>query len=147
MVPILIRAAVAADIPRMVEMGRRFLSNSPYKKHLADSPETMTGLGERILRNEGGGILVSEQNGKITGMLGFIVYEHFISGEKVGGEVFWWVEPEHRGDGVRLLREAEKCVKSAGAKSMQMIAPDDRVKELYLRSGYEFMESSFVRTF
>ena len=51
---------------------------------------------------------VPSGDGAIVGMLGFIIHDHFISGEKVAGEVFWWMEPEHRGDGLKLLDETKR---------------------------------------
>lgn len=139
----MIRAATATDVPRLVEMGRRFRAETGYAKHLAENPTKMAELAGQLA--EAGSLLVSERNGELVGMLGFIVYPHFISGETTGGEVFWWVEPEHRGEGVKLLREAERLARTQGAKTMQMIAPTDRVATLYLRLGYEFVEASYQR--
>lgn len=136
----MIRAATEADIPRLVEMGRRFRQESTYAQYLADNPEKMEELGKTLLAANG--LLLAEQDDGITAMLGFIVHNHFISGEKVAGEVFWWAEPERRGDGVRLLRETENRARGVGAKYMQMIAPNARVAAFYERIGYEFVEST-----
>lgn len=141
----MIRLATANDLPRMVEMGLRFLEESPYKKYFARNPGKMLELGERLLASAGG-ILVAQKDQEIVAMLGFIVHEHFISGERVAGEVFWWVEPEHRGAGLRLLREAEKEAKARGAVNLQMIAPDERVGKLYGLLGYEFLESTHQKS-
>jgi GNAT superfamily N-acetyltransferase len=140
----MIRAATAADVPRLVEMGRRFRSVTGYAKILAENPEKMAELAGQLVSQ--GGLLVSERSGTLVGMLGFIVYPHFISGETTGGEVFWWVEPEHRGEGVKLLREAERLARAAGAQKMQMIAPTERVATFYQRLGYEFVEASYQRS-
>jgi GNAT superfamily N-acetyltransferase len=140
----MIRAAIAADVPRLVEMGRRFRSVTGYAKILAENPEKMAELAGQLVSQ--GGLLVSERSGTLVGMLGFIVYPHFISGETTGGEVFWWVEPEHRGEGVKLLREAERLARAAGAQKMQMIAPTERVATFYQRLGYEFVEASYQRS-
>ncbi len=138
----MIRAAHLSDVPRIVEMGRRFRVESTYNKHLADNPERMTRLAEQLIGQ--GGLLIAEQNGDITGMIGFILHDHFISGEKFAGEIFWWQEPEYRGiDGLKLLREAEKVARAAGAKYLQMIAPNDRITKLYKLRGYEFVESTY----
>jgi RimJ/RimL family protein N-acetyltransferase len=139
-----IRPATHADIPPMVELGRHFLRQSPYAKHLAESPEQMTKLGEFLLGGAGG-MLCAERGGKIVGMLGYVIHDHFISGEKSAGEVFWWVEPEHRGDGLRLLVRFEAVARAAGAKKLQMIAPDERVAALYARLGYHYLETSFQK--
>jgi GNAT superfamily N-acetyltransferase len=140
----MIRPATAADVPRLVEMGRRFRSETGYAKILAENPAKMTELATQLAAS--GGLLVSERAGELVGMIGFYVYPHFLSGESTAGEVFWWVEPEHRGEGVKLLKEAERRARTAGAETMQMIAPTDRVATLYKRLGYEFVEASYQRS-
>jgi GNAT superfamily N-acetyltransferase len=125
-------------------MGQRFRQETEYSQHVGENPEQMAMLGAKLI--EGNGLLISERNGVVVGMIGYIVFPHFISGEIVAGEVFWWVEPEHRGEGPKLLREAEKRVAAAGAKRMQMIAPNERVGKLYERFGYSFVESTYQRT-
>jgi RimJ/RimL family protein N-acetyltransferase len=136
-----IRLATEKDIPRLVEMGRRFRSESTYSKYLADNPERMAQLGRQLLEKDG--LLLAERDGVIVGMLGFIVHTHFISGEVVAGEVFWWMEPEFRGDGLKLLDETKRRAHLAGAKYLHMIAPSERVSRLYRHLGYEFVESTF----
>ena len=140
----MIREANAEDIPRLVEMGMNFHNASPYHDHIRENPEQFRKLGEQLVARNG--LLLSEREGEICGMFGYFVYPHFMSSEIVAGEVFWWVEPHYRGDGVKLLREAEKRAKTAGAKRMQMIAPDDRVGTLYKRLGYNFVEASYQKT-
>jgi len=122
-------------------MGRRFREESSYSKYLADNPERMAVLGKHLLLSDG--LLVAEKDGKIIGMLGFIIHSHFISGETVAGEVFWWMEPEHRGDGLKLLDETKRRARLAGAKYLHMIAPSERVARLYKHLHYEFVESTF----
>lgn len=140
----MIRDAQTSDLARIVEMGCRFRKESSYDKYLTENPERMGQLAEQLISQKG--LLVSERQEKIIGMLGFIVYSHFISGELVAGEVFWWVEPEHRGEGIRLLREMEKRARLAGAKHMQMVAPNEKVGHFYQRLGYGFVESAYQRT-
>jgi len=140
----MIRAATASDVPRLVEMGRRFRSETGYAKVLAENPQKMTELATQL--TESGGLLVAERNGALVGMLGYVIFPHFISGEVTCNEAFWWVEPEHRGEGVRLLREAEKCARASGARVMAMIAPNARVANIYRRMGYEFVEAAYQRT-
>lgn len=127
----------------MVEMGRRFREHSTYAKFLADNPEKMAELGRNLLKQ--GGILVAEKDGQIVGMLGYILHEHFISGEKFCGEVFWWVDEQHRGPGVELLKAAESAARAAGAKQMQMIAPTKRVEAAYRYLGYQYVEATYQK--
>jgi len=140
----MIREAKEADLGRLVEMGQRFLRESSYRAHLSDNPEQMRKLAKELTdRNS---VLVAEEDGQLTGMLGFLIYPHFLSGDLTAGEVFWWMEPGHRGAGVRLLRETEKRAQLAGASHVQMIAPNERVAEFYERLGYRYIESSYQRT-
>lgn len=139
----MIRLACASDIPRLVEMGLRFRRESEYSQHLLENAEKMAELAAQLAASDS--LLVSDRGGRLVGMLGYVVFRHFLSGELVSGEVFWWVEPEHRGEGLKLLRAAEDRSRSYGAKYMQMIAPNDRVADLYRRLSYTFVESAFQR--
>jgi GNAT superfamily N-acetyltransferase len=140
----MMRLAQLADVPRLVEMGQRFRAETSYSRHLTENPEQMGTMAAFLI--ERNGVVVSERAGQVVGMLGYLLYPHFLSGEMVAGEVFWWVEPEHRGEGVKLLRDAERRAKLAGAVRMQMIAPTDKAAALYRRFGYEFVEAAYQRT-
>lgn len=140
----MIRLAVAADVPRLVEMGLRFRASSEYRRHVRENAAQMTSTATMLV--ERGGMLVSERAGAVVGMLGYILFPHFLSGETVASEVCWWVEPEYRGEGLKLLRAAETHAKAAGAVHMHMIAPSDQVASIYQRCGYEFVEAAYQRT-
>lgn len=143
----MIREATLADIPRLVEMGRRFISESSYKNHLGENPEQMKTLAEQIISNPKGRILVSEKDGRLTGMLALIVFPQHFSGELIAGEVFWWVDPEARKGrtGLKLMRKAEEIAVELGAEKMQMVAPTDRIGDLYKHLGYTQVESTYQR--
>lgn len=102
-----IRAATLADVPRLVAMGAQFLGSSSYAATLADSPDQMARVASFLIADARGLLVVSTAAGRVTGMLGMMIFPHFLSGELVAGELFWWVEPEARGAGLRLLRHAE----------------------------------------
>lgn len=140
----MIRTATREDIPRIVEMGLRFHRESTYRNHLSSNPEQIGLLAEKVMTS--GICLVSEQNGVVCGMIGVVLFPHFISGELIAGEVAWWVEPEHRGSGLKLMREAERRAREAGATKMQMIAPNAHVAAVYERLSYEFVESAYQKT-
>lgn len=125
----------------MVEMGRKFRNESTYNKYLADNPAKMAELGAKLIAVDG--IIVLERDGEITGMLGFVLHDHFISGERVAGEIFWWQDPNRRGDGIKLLREVKRRARAAGAKYLHMIAPSERVRTLYERLEFEYVESTY----
>lgn len=67
-----IRAAVEADIPALVELGRAMHAESPRYSKLAYNAEKVAALAARIVPS--GGALVAENNGILVGMMvGFVV--------------------------------------------------------------------------
>jgi GNAT superfamily N-acetyltransferase len=144
-----IREAVEADIPRIVEMGSRSIMEGPYREQLDDKPEVTQALARNVVTMPNAKVLVCEQDGKVCGLLAFIVFPHYFSGEITAGELIWYVEPEARagGDAIRLLGEAEKLAKSLGAKRFQMTAPTKEIGALYARcGGYKEIETTYQRT-
>lgn len=142
----MIREATAADVPRIVAMGRRFLLETSYRGVIEDNPAQMEVLACQLLESPVGVLLVSETCGELTGMLGAFLFDHPISGERLATEIFWWVEPEHRGHGIRLLRRAEAWAKSNGAAKLQMIAPTPAVARIYEALHYAPIETAYQRT-
>jgi GNAT superfamily N-acetyltransferase len=125
----------------MVEMGLRFIRETKYAHHGGGDSKHMGAITSKAISD--GIALVSEHAGHVCGMILVLLFPHFISGELVAAEVAWWVEPEHRGAGVKLVREAERIAKVRGAKRMLMIAPTDQVGAIYKRLGYSYLEAAY----
>lgn len=141
----MIRRATLDDRDRLVEMGQRFVAETPYAGLIAINPERLSASVAGILTNPAGAVFVSGSD-PLTGMIAMLAYDHPFSGERTAFEVVWWVEPEARGDGVRLLRAAEQWARDEGITKMQMVAPDARVGEFYKRMGYAPVETSYQRS-
>lgn len=141
----MIREAVEADIPRITEMGSRSLREGAYKDLVADKPEQTGKLALEVMQK--GFILVSEEDGKLTGLLAFIIFPHYFSAELTAGEVMWYVEPEYRKSftAVCLLRAAERMARGFGAKYMQFTAPTADVGKAYEAMHYKQVEVSFQK--
>lgn len=141
----MIREATRADVPRLVEMGQRFLQSTPYRHVLDDNPSAMEAMASLLVTSPDGVVLVADADG-LTGMIGLLICAHHISAERMANEVFWWVEPETRGTfGLRLLRAAEMWARGHGAVRMQMVAPDTSVGKIYERFGYAPVEIAYQR--
>ncbi len=78
-------------------------------------------------------------------MIGLVLYPHHLSGEWTAGEVFWWVEPEARGEGLQLMKQAEAWARGRGAAAIQMIAPSTQVGVIYRRYGYAPIETTYSK--
>lgn len=140
----MIRRAEAGDLERLMEMGQRFVASTEYASRISIDPERLSDTIVKVATNPDGVIFVSGPEVP-TGMIAMVAYDHPFSGERTAFEVVWWVDPEARGDGVRLLKAAEDWARERGATAMQMVAPNDRVGALYRRLGYEAVETSFQR--
>jgi GNAT superfamily N-acetyltransferase len=127
-------------------MGARFISETDYAGIISVNPDRLSASVKAVADNPDGVILVSGSDATITGMIAMLAYDHPFSGERMAFEVLWWVEPEARGDGVRLLRAAENWAIEQGIGKMQMVAPNERVGALYERMGYLPVETSYQRS-
>lgn len=141
----MVRNATPADVDRIVEMGQRFIAEGGYAGHIVGDPAKMRELVTGLIENERGLLLVVEADGDACGMAGALIFEHPMSGEQVASEMFWWVDPERRGAGVRLFRAVERWAAAHGATRMMMIAPNDRVAEFYEKVGYDRVETTYMR--
>lgn len=142
-----IREATVADLPAVLAMFRTFVQSQAYREYIGDNPEKSAAFLTFLMTSADATIFVSEKAGAIIGMLGLMVYDHPMSGERVGSETFWWLNPEHRGYGGWLLRRGERWAKARGVKRLQMMAPagNTRVALTYERLGYARVEVIFQK--
>lgn len=141
----MVREATLADVPRIVAMGRRFITETGYAARIPVNPTQMQAFVERLIDGEFATVFVADEGGDVIGMIGAFTYQHPISDEFLASEVFWWVEPERRGSGLRLLRAAERWARAKGAVKLQMIAPTPEVERIYAALGYDKVETTYAR--
>lgn len=125
-------------------MGADFLATI-YHGQLAVNPDQMRAAVEALLAAPDGVVFVSDADGIVTGMIGGFVAPHFISGERIATEAFWWVQPGQRGHGVRLERRFRRWAHEHGATRVHMGAPDDEVGRIYTALGYQRIETTYAR--
>lgn len=141
----MIREARHTDIPRLVDLGLRFMRESGYDRHLAPSRQAQADLARNLIEAPHGLVLVDERDGRLAGMIGAIATLHPHSGEPVMSELFWYVEPGARGTGVRLLRQVEEWARENGVLKSIVVAPNDHVADFYRRMGYARLEQQFIK--
>lgn len=144
----MIRLALHGDIPRAVDMGRRFIRETSYAGGIGDNPERLALTAARLIDGDDSALFVADERGEVAGMIGVYTYVHPYSDELFATELFWWMDPERRGAGVRLLRAAEGWARDRGAKALQVVAPrsNDRLGGFYERLGFERVETCYQRT-
>lgn len=145
----MIRFAAKADIPRLLEMGSDSLKTGPYRDQVEDNPEAASALAFSVIEGQKGRVLVAEENGRIHGLLAYILFPHYFSGVLTAGEVMLYVEPAAREkyplDAIALMRAAERHAREAGAKRIQFTAPTQDVAALYEKMGYRPIEVSYQK--
>lgn len=144
----MIREARLEDMDAVVRMGLRFAEERAEYDRVSVDPVHITTLAADLMASDSSVLLLLERPDGPRGMLGMFTYAHPFSGERVAYGLVWWVDPEVRGDGVRLLRAAEAWAKKRGAVVVQMAAPNGgETGEIYERLSYHPVETAFARRF
>lgn len=145
---LVVRAATEADVPTLLEMGRRFIETSVYREHMAVVPRRQAEVVATMLRQGGCWVLVPADGGSPVGMLGVVLAPLPMTGELAALEAMWWVEPEWRGRGsLAMWRTAEQWAYAQGAVWVQMLQPVDQVAlgAVYRRRGYAPIEVAWMK--
>lgn len=143
--PVTIRPAAVADLPAIVKMGCEFLETTSYKAIATPDPERIFDLIAGMMLNPNNIVLVADKDGVAVGLIAMYIVPNHVTGTLMAGEVVWWVNPDARGCGSKLLAAAEQWAKDQGAEAIHMIAPTDRVGQYYLAKGYTFVESTYQK--
>jgi GNAT superfamily N-acetyltransferase len=141
-----IREATTSDIPKLLDMGERFLASTPYNKFTDFDREAMTGVYSRMIAADEATILVPDD---VSGFVGLVVTPLYFAPETtVCNEMFWWVDPAHRGNGIRLIDAAEKWASGKAdilALSAVTELNGDRVGAFYERRGLALAETTYMK--
>lgn len=83
------------------------------------------------------------------GMLFGVEYASMINKNRIFQEIIWYVNPEFRSHGVKLLKIVENVLRERGVGIMIMAVMEnsktDKIKDFYIRLGYRPMEVHYVR--
>lgn len=148
----LIRFAKPNDHDALVRIGNDFFEFNPYRRHGAELDEPSLTRTLDILRSGDNILIVGEVDGEVVGAAGAFVSPTFWNfNEKQGVEAFWWVDPEHRGDGNgKKIRQAlERVAKNRGVKYWTMISLElsepEKMHKMYAKAGFEHIENVYLK--
>jgi len=147
----MIRPAKQEDLRRLIEMSERFYPFTSYntKSKIPLDIDATAMLASTMIDNHV--VLVAEVEEKVVGVIGVILMPFIFNPAYThAGEILWWVEPEHIGEGLgrQLLRAAEQVCKEKNVTHIQMIdieCSPVRAETLYRSEGYELTERSFTK--
>lgn len=139
----MIRTATLADMPVLIEMGRRFHAASPWA-HMPINEAVLTNSMAGFIEGEASEVFVLED---LTGGIGLFVSPVYFADGLVAQEVFWYCEAPRKGRW--LLEVAESWAANMGASHMSMICLEgentDIVGKLYERRGYRPTEHTYMK--
>lgn len=138
----MIRRATPGDIPRLLEMGRRFADKAQVKHHVGWDADSVAQTLEAMILG-GHPLFMGE-----AGAIGAIQTPHPFNHAHIHAqEVFWWSEGR---EGLALLKALEAhCDEHCHSLIMitlEAVEPE-RTGRLYERLGYAPIEYSYVKVF
>ncbi len=137
----MIRIATDDDLPAMIALGTEFLVELGVE-HPDRQASFIVGL---VHGSEKGTILVLERD-RVTGLLGYLLDEHPITGRYSAMEIAWFVSAPDRGDraALRLPIVAQQLAKKQGALDFYLSVRQDRLGLFLERQGYTAMDRTYV---
>ncbi len=146
----MIRPATKDDIAPIVHMGETFYGVAGYREFADWDEFSFVDFVNRMIESDNGILLVLDHDGPV-GMACAVVHPMFCNQRhRHCQEIFWWVNPNARGeDGLALLKALETTAQALGAGTLSMVALDDPqlapMTRLYARQGYVPTEHTFVK--
>ena len=93
-------------------------------------------------------VLVFEQDGQVSGLLMAVWFEHPFGAGRYAKETVWFIAPHARGRAAtKMLSAYEAWAKEQGCIVIGMASLETNdVSKLYLRRGYQPVETHFLKT-
>lgn len=147
-----IREASYHDLDELLRIGREFIAINGVADIIPLDEASLEVSLVGMIDNAAATILVIDGGDGLWGTTGALLHPHYWNASHITGqELWWWVDPEHRGMGTALFDALEDWVRSKGAHSFTMMGLEaqrpEAVGKLYERRGYRPAERSFLRKF
>jgi|DEB3_MinimDraft_2_1074329.scaffolds.fasta_scaffold05128_3 GNAT superfamily N-acetyltransferase len=144
----MIRIATDDQLDGIAQLGPKFWSESNLPGGF--KPDVFVENWKKIIARDQGCIIFNQdEKGGINGAIGLLVYQDINDGELVMQEAFWFVSPESRGFGLRLLKKAEEIAKMINVKRFVMThllnGYADQLSRLYPRMGFKALEINYIK--
>ena len=147
----MIRKATIKDIKGIESLGEKFYNEAEFsKKGLGLDVSTFGILVTQLLDYPSVLILVVEKDNKIIGTIGGVISPWLLdTNQKILQELWWYIDPEYRGIGHRLIVKFEKEAVKLGANFVLMVTLDskheDKLITYYNKMGYNHLEHHFIK--
>lgn len=142
----MIKQAFGSDIRRVTEMASHF---SEHTDHVLVDVNHATTMYTGFIGSGEGVMFYMEKDGEITGGIGGICAPDLHHPRVIAVETFWFVLPEHRGGGIKLLERFELWAKDKKCDLVALIHLSDSypdiLEKIYLRRGYSLVEKHYLK--
>lgn len=135
----MIRPATLKDVPRLLEMGRKFADKADLQSHVGYDAHSMAQTFEAMIEGENFCLFIGD-----NGAIGGIMAPHPFNYEQmIADELFWWSEGR---EGLQLLAAYEEWASDAVTRmtALEAVEPE-RMKRFYERRGYVPLERAYVK--
>jgi GNAT superfamily N-acetyltransferase len=133
------------SISVLTELARQFATLADVELNTELWVDNWTKLVESGI----GTVFFEEKEGKPTGMIGGVAHPDINSGEITATEFFWYVDPEYKGSGLKLLRQFEEWARIMGCVNIVMVHLEnnmpEKLKNIYLKKGFRHIESHYSK--
>lgn len=140
-----VRHAVESDLPRLVELMRQFGASRSFREPFTQDRSVMSELLMSCLNPAHGTVLVLVEDRAVVGLIVMCLMDHPLSRERIASELAWFVDPENRGGGHRLLLAVEAWARECGVTRLSLVAPSERIGRIYERWGFSPMEATYSK--
>jgi predicted N-acetyltransferase YhbS len=142
----MIRDITPDDKPQILRLVEMFFKERLEKTGTLYSPDHACAHFDLFIKAPGILALCAEEEGKIVGMIVGISSAIIFAKELAMQEMVWYVEPDKRKCGLKLLREFERRSKELGLQYVMMVGMSgDPVVDFYPRVGYAELEKIFIK--
>lgn len=142
--------ATMDDYDYVKGMAVEFSTQYPFKTTISETKLDML-LLSIIGGDKNKSVIILANDPHPVGMLMATTSEMLFSEEKLGVELMWWVNEDHRNGtlGWELFKAFEYWAKQIGCKAVQMssVASEyaERLNKIYARKGYQLMERAYLK--
>lgn len=145
--PVLDTVTNEQELNEVVRLGEQFHREAKLPGEFSFDAAKAT--WDKFLAAGFGVIFTLREGDEVIGALGGILFPDPNSGELWATELFWYVKPEFRGSGLKLLAEFEAWAKHRGAKRITMVhlinSMPEKLHRIYTMRGYSPVEVHYIK--
>jgi GNAT superfamily N-acetyltransferase len=143
----MIREVQPSELNLVTDLGSKFWAEGALPGSL--KPAVFITNWTKLMSIGMGKIFGLFNDGKFVGCLGCLVVNDLNDGEMVASETFWFVDPEFRGQGVKLLIHFMRWAKEIGCSRISMVhlinEHAEKLNDIYVKMGFTQTEVHYIK--